>query len=229
MLVKGLLIGPMSGSLAGVTASHNKGGQYLRLRAIPTISTTAPALAAKAFLGEGSAAFGGLTQAERDSWDRYGTLRPEVNALGDPKILSGIASHNRIFTRMRQAGDTPRTAPPIGTDPNAVATLSATFDIGVGTTELTFTPTPLAATERLWLQAAVVDSQGINFIESVKRLVTVAVAATASPFDYLSVVEAIFGTLIVGQKVILLPRVYDDATGLVSLPRRVDGVVVSTV
>ena len=218
-----------TGVLAGITASHGKGGAYFRLRAIPTTSTTPKALQAKAFLGEASTAFGGLTQAQRDSWDRYGTLRPEINTLGQAKILSGISAHNRIFTRMRQAANTPLATPPIGTDPDSLSSISATFDIGVGTTELTFLPGTLGATEHLWLNAAVVDSAGINFVQNVKRLATISSAALASPFDYLSVVEAVFGTLVVGQKVVLLPRVYENTTGLLSLPLRVDGIVVSTV
>ena len=229
MLFTGLIVGELSGSMGGITAARNKGGQYFRLRAVPTTSTTPKALQAKAFLAEGSAHFGTLTQAQRDSWTRYGTLRPEINRLGQAKLLSGIAAHNRIFTRMRQAFDTPIDEPPIGTDPPGLETLSATFDIGTGGTDLTFTPTPLAATQRLWLNAAVVDSPGINYVEDVKRLITIEAPATASPFDYKTAIEAVFGTLIVGQKVILFPRVYDDTTGLVSLPQRVEGVVIDTV
>ncbi len=228
MLITGNYVNTMSGSLGGVTASRNKGGQYLRARAVPTTSTTVPALLAKATLGSASTHFSTLSTAERTSWDRYGTLRPEINALGMAKILSGIAAHNRIFTRMTRAGDSPLDTPPIGTDPDALTSVAATFDIGLGTIELSFTPTPLGPTKHLWLEAAVVDSQGINYVENVKRLVTVSAADLVTDFDYQSVVEAVFGTLIVGQKVILLPRVYDDSTGLVSLPQRVEGTVIDT-
>lgn len=228
MLFTGSIVNTLSGSMGGVTASRNKGGQYLRARAVPTTSTTVPALLAKATLGSASTHFSTLTLAQRTSWDRYGTLRPEINALGMAKILSGIAAHNRIYTRMVRAGDTPLDAPPIGTDPDALTNVAATFDIGSGTITLTFDPDPLGSTNHLWLEAAVVDSQAINYVENVKRLVDVSAADLASGFDYQTVVEAVFGPLVLGQKVILLPRVYDDSTGLVSLPQRVEGTVIDT-
>lgn len=228
MLIKSALLTAASGKLGGMVASHNKGGMYLRALTIPTTSTTAPALAAKARLATASAHFAGLTQAERDSWTRAGTLRPELNALGDTKILSGIALHNRIHTRMVLAGDTPIDTAPIGNDPDALSTASGTFDIGVGGTTLIFTPTPLGATEHLWLEAALVDSQGIEYVEDQIRFITVDAAASTSPFDYLISIELALGTLTVGQKLILFPRVYDDATGLLSQRLRVQGTIIDT-
>jgi hypothetical protein len=228
IVTPGLAVSQMSGSVGGITASRNKGGAYFRLRAVPTTSTTVPALAAKATLAEASAAYGSLTETERDSWTRYGTIKPAVNRLGQPKILTGIAAHNQIFCRMRRAGDTPLTSPPIGPDPDALATASSTFDIGAGTTLLAFTPTPVGATNRLWLEAAVVDSPGINYVEGVKRLVVVSALDQATAYDWEAAVEAIFGPLVVGQKVVLMPSVYDSLTGQLSRPRRIDGIIVST-
>lgn len=224
----GPIIGAASGSLGGLVASRNKGGPYIRVRAVPTTSTTAAALQAKAFLSEASAAFSGLTTIQQDSWTRYGTLKPEINRLGLPKILTGVAAHNRIYTRMRRAGLTPLVAPPIGSDPDAFATLTPTYDIGAGTSTLAFTPTPLGAAQHLWLKAAVVDSPGINYVEGIKRLVAVSAAALASPYDYQAAVEAVFGPLVVGQKLVLFPMIFDAATGLLSRPLRVEGVIVST-
>lgn len=228
MLFTSQLVTAVSGSVGGLTGSHNKGGMYFRARAVPTISTTGPALASKARLATASAHFAGLSQAERDSWTRAGTVRPEINALGATKILSGIALHNRIHTRMVLAGDTPIDTAPIGNDPDALSTASGTFDIGVGGTTLIFTPTPLSATEHLWLEAALVDSQGIEYVEDKIRFITVDAAASTSPFDYLTTMEAALGTLTVGQKLIMFPRVYDDATGLLSQRLRVQGTIIDT-
>lgn len=228
MLFLSQLVTAVSGSVGGLVGSHNKGGMYFRARAIPTVSTTAPALAAKARLATASAHFSGLTQAQRDSWTRAGTLRPELNGLGATKILSGIALHNRIFARMDLAGDTPIDTAPIGNDPDALSTVSGTFDIGTGGTTLIFTPTPLGATEHLWLEAALVDSQGIEYVEDQIRFIAVDTAASTSPFDYQTAVEAALGTLTVGQKLIMFPRVYDDATGLLSQRLRVQGTIIDT-
>jgi hypothetical protein len=224
----GIAVSQMSGSMGGTTASRNKGGQYFRDRAIPTTATSAAAMNAKARLAQASASWGGLTDTQRDSWTRYGTIKPSVNALGMPKILTGINAYNSIFTRMNLATDTPLTSPPIGPDPNALTTATATFDIGAGTSTIVFTPTPLGATNRLWLEAAVVDSAGINYVENLKRFVVASALNLASGYDYQAAVEAVFGPLVVGQKLVLFPMVYSSTTGLLSRPRRIDGIIVST-
>ena len=35
-IMKTTIVGPLSGSFGGLTASHNRGGQYLRQRSTPT-------------------------------------------------------------------------------------------------------------------------------------------------------------------------------------------------
>lgn len=224
----GIAVSQMSGSMGGTTASRNKGGQYFRDRAIPTTATSPAAINAKARLAQASASWGSLTDTQRDSWTRYGTIKPTINALGMPKILTGIAIYNSIYTRMNLAGDTPLTAPPIGSDPNALATATSTFDVGAGTTLLAFTPTPVGAANRLWLEAAVVDSPGINYVENLKRFVVATALNQATAYDWEAVVEAVFGPLSAGQKVVLYPMVYSSTTGLLSRPRRVEGTIVST-
>lgn len=228
MIYTGSFVSTASGSVGGITASRNKGGQYLRSRAVPTTSTTAPALQAKAFMASASAAWDDLTEVQRDAWRRYGTIRQEVNKLGQVKILTGIAAHNRSYTRMARAALTPLLVPPIGSDPDALATYSATFDIGAGTTLLAFTPTPIGATRSIYLEAALVDSVGIEYVQSVKRLCVITAANQATGYDYSAAVQSIFGTLTVGQKLVLMPRVFDRVTGLLSQPVRIDGTIVST-
>lgn len=228
MLVTGSFVSEMSGSLGGIVASRNKGGQYLRQRAVPTTSTTPAALQAKAFLASASAAWTALTQTQRDSWTRFGGIRSNTNRLGQQKILAGIAAHNAIYTRMSRAGLTPLTEPPIGTDPDALASATGTYDIGTGTSTIAYTPTPLGADDALWVEAAVVDSPGIEYVANVQRLVAITAAAAASPYDYQAAVEAVFGPLVVGQKVVLFPHVFDTVQGLLSQPLRLDGIVTDT-
>jgi len=224
----GIAVSQMSGSTGGITASRNKGGQYFRTRAVPTTSTTVKALAAKARLALYAAAWGALTTIQRASWSGYGVTKPGTNALGMPKILTGINAYIAINTRLNLAGDAAIVSPPIGSDPNALTTASATFDIGAGTTMLTFTPTPLGATNRLWLEAALVDSPGINYVENLKRFIVASAPNLATGYDYQAAVEAVLGPLNAGQKLVLFPMVYSSTTGLLSRPRRVEGTIIST-
>jgi len=226
MITTPLLYAQTSGSAGGLTASRNKGGAYVRIRAVPTVATSPAALNAKARLALYAAAWGALTDVQRNSWERYGVIKPTTNALGMPKILTGINAYVAINTRLNLAGDATLNSPPIGSDPNALVTASSTFDITPGPVALTFTPTPLGATNRLWLEAAVVDSPGINYIENLKRFVVASALNLATGYDWQPAVEAVFGPLVVGQKVILLPMVFSSTTGLLSRPRRVEGTIV---
>jgi hypothetical protein len=224
----GPTVGQVSGSVGGLTFSHNRGGQYMRRRAVPVTSTTPAALAAKATLADATAAFQSLTANQRLAWKEWALSNPVTDSLGQRITLTGHAAYVGNRARMVRAALTPLTSPPTDPTPPAFLTVTQTTDIGLGTTELAFTATPLGATERLWLEAAVTNSAAINYIQNLKRLCVVTAAALVSPYDYLAAVETVFGTLVVGQQVILLASVFDGATGLLSPPRRTSGTVIST-
>lgn len=222
------MIGAASGSVGGQTASRNRYGAYFRTRAVPVASTTNPALQAKARLAAASQAWGGLTDAQRLSWRTWAATNPVTDALGQSQILSGHAAFCGIYTRVDISGGTVFDDPPVVAAPDALLTLSATYDIGAGTSELTYTTTPLAAGCKLYIQAAVVDSPGISYVQNLLKLVGFSAAAQASGFDYQTLVESRFGTLLVGQVLHLQVSVIDTATGLLSAPRIVSGTIVTT-
>lgn len=90
MKIAGGLMGAASGSLAGVTASHNRGGQYLRNRTIPVNPNTARQQVTRS-------AFGGLVQAwsneltdvQRAGWREYAANVPVTDTLGNTITLTG--------------------------------------------------------------------------------------------------------------------------------------------
>lgn len=224
----GIGVGAASGSIGGVTLSHNRGGPYMRRRAIPITSTTPKALAAKNRLAAGSAAWQSLTDGQRLSWKEWAQENPIVNALGTPITLTGHQAYVGNFTRMQTAVQTPLTAPPIAPAPIPLATIAGTFDIGIGNFDVIYTPTPTAADEVLWLVGNVHNSPGINYVENTKRFIGVSGTAEASPYDYQAQIEAVFGTLVVDQHIALFAHVFSTTTGLLSTPQRVDGIIVST-
>jgi len=91
MLIKGLLATEMSGSIAGITASHNAGGQYFRARAVPVNpgstrqDTVRGALSALTIRWNAS-----LTQAQRDAWGVYAKNVSVKDRLGATRQRSGI-------------------------------------------------------------------------------------------------------------------------------------------
>jgi hypothetical protein len=88
-----------SGSLRGITASHNKGGLYFRGRTVPTNPNSG-------YQSNVRMAFGGLsqiwssmlTQAQRDGWDNYAQNVSWVDSLGQTIQLSGINHYVRSNT-----------------------------------------------------------------------------------------------------------------------------------
>jgi hypothetical protein len=94
-----------SGSINGVTGSHNKGGQYFRARTVP-VNPNSPAQAAvRAALSSLTTAWGTiLTEIQRTAWNDYAQVVPVTNSLGATVKLSGQQMFIRGNTPRMQAG-----------------------------------------------------------------------------------------------------------------------------
>ena len=105
MKFKGTFGDQFSGSLAGITASRNRGGGYLRQRTVPVNPNTTQQQAVRNFFSQLAAAWGGtLTQAQRDAWKVYAENTPRTNSNGDPIILTGMQTYQRCNVGRLQAG-----------------------------------------------------------------------------------------------------------------------------
>jgi hypothetical protein len=123
MKTKGALLGTMSGSIGGATASRNRGGQYFRQRVVPTNPNSAKQQAVRAiFAGLVNAWVNTLTQAQRDAWATYATNVPRTNTLGDQLVLTGQQMYIGANTARVQAGL------------SSVAAAPTTFDRGENVT-----------------------------------------------------------------------------------------------
>lgn len=104
MLFKSALITSASGSVGGMTASHNKGGQYFRARSIPTDPGTSLQVAVRnqmAILA--SAWVSVLTQAQRDAWQTYAENVLIPNPMGDARQVPALAMYTRSNVSRLQA------------------------------------------------------------------------------------------------------------------------------
>lgn len=227
-VMHGTLAGQVSGSVGAETYSRNRYGAYVRNRAKPVVPVTEFVLNAKARLSAESARWNTLDADERLAWQTWAQTNPITDRLGQSQILTGHAAFVGINTRLAFAGNSVIDVPPVAAAPVALTTLTGTWDIGAGDFELAFTPTPLGATEKLWVQAAVVDRAGINFVKNLLKVVVVSAAAQATGYDTQAAIESRFGALAVGQIVVVMASVFSTATGLLSSPRMVRGTVVTT-
>lgn len=104
MKIKSALLTQMSGSIGGMTGSHNKGGLYLRARTIPTDPASTFQTAVRNYLSQLSQLWSQtLSAAQRTSWEDYAAAVPITNPLGDPINISGISMYIRCNLPRLQA------------------------------------------------------------------------------------------------------------------------------
>ncbi len=115
----GPAVAQVSGSIGGTTFSRNKGGQYMRNRAVPTNPNTALQQAVRENFATRVAEYSTtLTQIQRDGWIDYAQDNPILNALGQSILLTGQQWYIRLNTVLDQAGLTSvADAPPLGANP----------------------------------------------------------------------------------------------------------------
>jgi hypothetical protein len=79
-----------SGSIAGITFSHNRGGMYTRARVTPTDPSSFRQQEMRTAMGTLAPYWGEtLTAGERAAWDLYGDNVPMINPLGQTIFLTG--------------------------------------------------------------------------------------------------------------------------------------------
>jgi hypothetical protein len=94
-----------SGKQGGIVWSHNKGGPYVRNRAIPTNPQTDRQVAVRNAVRSISIAWElVLTQVQRDAWDTYAANVSWTNRLGQTITLSGLNHFIRCNTPRVQNG-----------------------------------------------------------------------------------------------------------------------------
>lgn len=85
------LAGAYSGSVGGLTASHNKGGAYFRRRSVPTDPGSPFQVNVRSVLASLAEYWRNtLTAAERVAWDTYAANVSWIDTLGQTMFLSGI-------------------------------------------------------------------------------------------------------------------------------------------
>jgi len=218
IMTPGPTVAALSGSIGGSVYSRNRGGAYIRNRAIPVDPNTTAQQSRRAILASQSQGWADRTDAERAAWRNWAVQNPITNALGNSILLSGHQAYVKLNSRLDLVAEPTLLVPPIINAPLALDAVVQDGDIGLGDVDLVFTATPLAAGVKLWISAAVVNSAGINYVRNLFKFVGTSAAAQASPFDDQTLIEAVFGALIVGQRLFTRVSTFDVATGLLSVP-----------
>jgi hypothetical protein len=107
---------PQSGSIGGVTSSHNRAGQYKRNRRAPVSPTRTPKQSvARARFGAASALWQTLDAATQNAWTAFAAAYPVVDALGQSITLTGQQYFVGIQSQLQAVGQPTNTAIPTNT------------------------------------------------------------------------------------------------------------------
>lgn len=223
----GGIVGQISGSIAGTTYSHNKGGAYIRNRSIPTNPSSSAQMQARANLASVSTDWQNLTTAQRLAWEEWARQNPITNALGDTILKTGHQSFVGLNSRILLDSGTQILVPPVVARPDGFLTAVQDGDIGAGDTDLTFSAA-LASGNKVELWGAVTNSAGITYVKNLLKFIGFSAVDEASPWDNQADIEAVLGTLIVGQTLHVEVAQYDPANGQRSTFVRSDVVITTS-
>lgn len=105
MKYKSAILTAASGSVGGLTFSHNSGGLYTRARSIPVNTNTSQQQVVRNAMSICVAAY---TDPEGDvstgQWENYANEQLLPDAFGDPRQISGLAQFVRSMVPRIQAG-----------------------------------------------------------------------------------------------------------------------------
>ncbi len=191
---------PQSGSVGARTSSRNRSGQYVRQRAIPTQPRTVAQIAARSRLTSQSAAWRGLTDAQRAAWNAFAQSFTVTNSLGTTINLTGAQCFIKVNTVNLLNGDTTVNLPPslpafVAVTVTAVTAVAATPLIQLAGVN------PAAGTKFMVFGSPQL-SAGVNFNGKYAYLTTNQTFA-AGEMSIQTVYAARYGALIVGKKIFI--------------------------
>lgn len=200
---------PQSGSQANVTSSRNRGGQYIRTRAIPTQPNSAAQVNQRARLTTTSAGWRGLTDAQRAAWTAFGNSFTVTDSLGQTRNLTGSQCYVKVNSVNMLIGDAIVATPPAL--PSFVANTATGLTATAGTPVFTIQgATPAAGTKHM-VYASPPRSAGVSF-ENDFRYIQTGTTYTSGNLDIKTAYTAKFGALIAGKKIFV--KVVQSQSGM---------------
>ena len=219
----GAIVSEISGKIASTVYTRNRGGNVIRNRRTPINRRSVSQTIRRQGLGNLASAWRGLTQTQRDSWNGATGTFPYQNALGETKFLSGEQLYIQFNANLLLIG-----AATVDTAPSSFSFATFTLSLAAADTPsfaVTFTPTPLTASNNLAIYATPNLSPGIGSPNKSKfRFVGFIAPAATSPDDMLTDYQAVFGDPIAGQKIFIEARPISD-TGQGGTPLRALAIV----
>lgn len=216
------IVDNISGKLNGTVFAKNKGGNYMRSKSKPSNPKTAAQMAVRAQFGAISSAWKALTESARSAWRESASNFPYINRLGDSKILSGFALHQKLNTNLDLIGESMLTFPPEPISPVNFSSIKVdAIKPAEGPDQMNILA-PLVTSDpnvKTLIFATPPLSHGVENFENKLRLIGVKLASSfASENNVNDLYEEVFGELPVGAKVGVRVQNVSTVSGMASSP-----------
>lgn len=204
MIFTSPIVSSASGSIAGITMAHNKGGMYMRARTIPTNPGSLYQVAVRNAVTQLTSRWlDTLTPAQRLAWQVYADNVPMLNKLGQTIFISGISHYVRSNAPRLQAGLTRVDDAP--TVFNLGDFTTPTYDASAATDDVEVT---FAATDD-WA-----DETGSHLIIRASRPQNITINYFKGPFRFADTIDGVTGTPPTSPATITLPFAVEIAQRL---------------
>ena len=179
-----------------MTFSHNRGGQYIRGRAIPTNPNSVLQQAVRAYMASLTANWANvLTAAQRTGWDTYGENVGVLDRLGKTIYLTGINHFVRSNVPRLQAAATQINDAPVIFNLGSENPPSFAIDTASDEVDVSFVDTDLWVDEddsHMLVYASIPNDPTINFYKG--------------PYQFIGTIDGDSGTPPTTPAAIALPQ-----------------------
>lgn len=222
MLIKSQIFTQLSGSIGGLTASRNRGGAYVRARALPTNPNSPNQQAVRGILGDLANLWNNaLTVSQRQVWGVYALNVPVINRVGASINLTGQQMYIRTNTPALQAGLSRIDDGPTTYNLGSYTNPSFGFDATADEVDVTFNDGDDWANEddaAMLIYASRPQNATINFFKGPYRLAGLIAGDSSTPPTSPAAITAPFPA-VAGQRVFVRAQVV-RADGRLSAPFR---------
>lgn len=170
LLKLGLMVADIRGSVGGAVFARNRGGAYVRNRTIPLNPGSTRQTAVRAVFADLAVRWSDtLTDAQRQAWENYAQQVPLVNALGEPRQVSGLNMYVRANTLIVDTGGAIVDAAPTTFTVGPTITPTFAVDAATDTVDITdlgsFVPSAMNQV-RVLVSASPSLQPGVSFFRS---------------------------------------------------------------
>ncbi len=213
-----------AGKIGGTVASKNKGGTYLKVKAIPANPRYSAQTIIRNTFGSAAQAWRELEENQRTAWNALAPTIPYNNRFGQSKILSGFNFFVKLCTNAVQNGNTFYTDPPPASSPIAITMGEIT--ISVEDDQFDIAVSGMDADSTTWVFASKPQSNGRYALPSQMKFVKLQ-NSVVSTIDIFGAYTSLYGALpAAGTKKIFVGLVScNNASSLTSVMQSKAGVI----